>query len=140
MSRMRLLLVLTLLSPLAVLAQAEPAPAQKAAKLKCDPATVVTVKGTVLGETRVDRGKGHKSVHLVVKVGDEQVSVHLGPDSWVDRQSVKFTRGDEVSVKGSKFTYNGKMGLIAQVVVRGGETLAPRDAAGKPAWAASAGK
>ncbi len=127
------LLLLALLAPVSALAQAE-APAGQKSKVKYDPATVVTVKGTVLGETRVDRGKGHKAVHLVVKVGDDQVSVHLGPDNWVDRQSVKFAKGDEVTVKGSKFTYNGKYGLIAQTVAKGSETLTARDAAGKPVW------
>jgi DNA/RNA endonuclease YhcR with UshA esterase domain len=127
------LLVLAILAPAGALAQADAAGSSRS-KVKYDPATVVTVKGTVLGETRVDRGKGHKAVHLVVKVGDEQVSVHLGPDNWVDRQSVKFAKGDEVTVKGSKFTYNGKYGVIAQSVAKGGETLTARDAAGKPAW------
>ena len=127
------LLLLALLVPFPTLAQAEGTSGQKA-KVKYDPATVVTVKGTVLGETRVDRGKGHKAVHLVVKVGDDQVSVHLGPDNWVDRQSVKFTKGDEVTVKGSKFTYNGKYGVIAQSVAKGSETLTARDTSGKPAW------
>ena len=126
-------LMLALLAPLPALAQADASAGHKA-KVKYDPATVVTVKGTVLGETRVDRGKGHKAVHLVVKVGDDQVSVHLGPDNWVDRQSVKFAKGDEVTVKGSKFTYNGKYGVIAQSVAKGSETLTARDATGKPAW------
>jgi hypothetical protein len=129
----RLLLLLALLAPFPALAQSE-ASASARPKVKYDPATVVTVKGTVLGETRVERGKGHKNVHLVLKVGEEQVSVHLGPDSWVDRQSVKFAKGDEVTVKGSKFTYSGKFGLIAQSVARGGDTLTPRDPSGKPAW------
>ena len=126
------MLLLALAAPVPALAQ--DASAGQKSKVKYDPATVVTVKGTVLGETRVDRGKGHKAVHLVVKVGEDQVSVHLGPDNWVDRQSVKFTKGDEVTVKGSKFTYNGKYGVIAQSVAKGGETLTARDAAGKPAW------
>jgi hypothetical protein len=125
-------LVLALATPVAVQAQADGG--KKAAKAKYDPSKVVTVSGTVLGEQRVANGKGAKAVRLVLKVGDEQVSVHLGPDAWVDKQPVKFGRGDEVSVKGSKFTYENKYGLIAQSVTRGDSTLVLRDPAGKPAW------
>ena len=69
----------------------------------------MTVNGTVLGEQRVEHGKGPKAVRLVIKVGDEQVSVQLGPDVCVDKQNVKFAAGDEVTVKGSKFTYGGQV-------------------------------
>jgi hypothetical protein len=125
-------MVLALAAPAVVHAQSEGG--KKAAKAKYDPAKVVTVHGTVLGEQRVENSKGSKAVRLVVKVGDDQVSVHLGPDAWVDKQSVKFARGDEVTVKGSKFTYENKYGLIAQSVSRGDATLVVRDASGKPAW------
>ena len=117
------------------------AAAGKPAKAKFDPATVVTVTGKVLGEQRVDSGKGIKAVRLVIKVGDEQVSVQLGPDSFVDGQKTRFVAGDEVTVKGSKFTYSNKYGLIAQAVTRGTETVVFRSAKGKPAWnSASTGK
>ena len=136
---MRFLVVaiaLALAAPVSVHAQSEGG--KKAAKAKYDPSKVVTVQGTVLGEQRVENSKGSKAVRLVVKVGDEQVSVHLGPDAWVDKQAVKFAPGDEVTVKGSKFTYADKYGLIAQSVSRGDATLVVRDGSGKPAWGGKA--
>lgn len=134
MKRPSILLLLALLAFPPVLAHADSAAAGKPARLRFDPAKVVTVTGTVLGEHRVDHGKGVKGVRLVVKVGEEQLSVHLGPDTWLDRQKVKLEKGDEVTVKGSRFTYGGGAGIIAQSVTRGAETLVLRDAAGKPAW------
>jgi hypothetical protein len=131
MKRLGMVLMLATLLPAPVLAGS----AGKSAKAKYDPATVVTVKGTVLGETRVENGQGRKAVRLVVKVGEDQVSVHLGPDEWVDRQKVRFAKGDEVTVKGSRFTYADKFGVIAQSVARGGETLVLRNESGKPLWA-----
>jgi hypothetical protein len=112
---------------------------KKSGKAKFDPSTAVTVNGTVLGEQRVDNGKGAKAVRLVLKVADDQVSVHLGPESWVDKQPVKLAAGDEVTVRGSKFTYSGKYGIVAQWVKKGGETLTLRDANGKAAWPAPKG-
>ena len=140
MRPLSLLALLIVLAPAPALADSTAA-AGKTAKARFDPATVVTVTGKVLGEQRVDNGKGMKAVRLVIKVGDEQVSVQLGPDSFVDGQKTRFVAGDEVTVKGSKFTYSNKYGLIAQAVTRGTETVVFRSAKGKPAWSsASTGK
>ncbi len=128
-----LLLAAMLASP-PLLARADPAAGGKPPLVKFDPANVVTFTGTVLGVRRADHGKGVKSVHLVVKVGDGQLSVHIGPDAWVDRQTIQFAPGDEVEVKGSRFTYPGGAGIIAQSVTRGADTLVVRSASGKPSW------
>lgn len=133
MRTVSLVALLAILAPAPALAESA-APSGKPAKAKFDPATVVTVSGRVLGEQRVDHGKGKKAVRLVILVGEEQVSVQLGPDSYVDGQKTRFVKGDEVSVKGSKFVYANKYGLIAQAVTRGAETVVFRDARGKPAW------
>jgi len=140
MKGLSILLLLAALVPGPVLAQAESSTAKKGAKVKFDPSQVTTVTGTVLGDQRVDHGKGAKSVRLVLKVGEEQVSVHLGPDTWLDHQKLTFAKGDQVTVKGSKFTYEGKYGLIAQSVTRAGETFVLRDAAGKPIWSGQVAK
>jgi hypothetical protein len=141
MKRFWMAILLACATPALVHAESSATSGKKASKAKFDPATVVTVAGTVLGEQRVDTGKGPKAVRLVIKVGEEQVSVQLGPDSYVDVQKTRFAVGDTVSVKGSKFTYNNKYGLIAQAVTRGTETVVFRDPKGKPAWkVATAGK
>lgn len=129
-----ILLVAAMLAAPPLLARADPATGGKPPLVKFDPANVVTFTGTVLGVRRADHGKGVKSVHLIVKVGDEQLSVHIGPDAWVDRQKIQFATGDEVEVKGSRFTYPGGVGVIAQSVTRGPDTLVVRDASGRPSW------
>jgi hypothetical protein len=138
MRTLSLVLMLAVLAPTPARADSTPAAGKTAAKAKFDPATVVTVSGTVLGEQRVETGKGPKAVRLVIKVGEEQVSVQLGPDSYVDGQKTRFAVGDTVTVKGSKFTYNNKYGLIAQAVTRGTETVVFRDPKGKPVWKVAA--
>lgn len=137
----------SILLPLLALLAASPFPAaadstaaRKPARVRFDPAKVVTFTGTVLGEHRVDHGKGVKSVRLVVKVDSDQVSVHLGPDTWVDHQKPTFAKGDEVTVKGSRLAYDGGVVVIAQSVTRGADTLVLRDAAGKPAWSGQVAK
>ncbi len=127
MKRPSIVLVLALLALSPVPALADAPAARKPARVRFDPAKVVSVAGTVLGEHRVDHGKGVKSVHL-------------GPDTWVDRQKLTFEKGDEVTVTGSRFTYDGGVVIIAQSVTRGADTLVVRDAAGKPAWSGQVAK
>jgi hypothetical protein len=124
--------------PAVALPQVGPPPGKgPGAARKFDPATVVTVTGTVTGETRVDRGMGHSGVHLSLKTAEGEIPVHVGPDFWVDKQSMKIAKGDEITVKGSKITFDGKPAVIAQTVTKGGSTLVLRDATGTPAWAGS---
>jgi hypothetical protein len=129
------LLAILIAAPALSQAQGGPPPGKGPGAMRMfDPSTVVTVTGSVLGESRIDRGMGHSGVHLSVKTADGEISVHLGPDFWVDKQTVKFAKGDEISVKGSKVSFEGKPAIIAETVTRGATTLVLRDAAGVPVW------
>jgi hypothetical protein len=77
---------------------------------------------------------GHSGVHLALKTADGEIPVHLGPDFWVDKQTVKFAKGDEITVKGSRITFEGKPALIAVTVSKGATTLVLRDEKGTPVW------
>ncbi len=131
-----LLLAALLAAPALALAQGGPPPGKgMGAARMFDPATVTTVSGTVVAENRVDRGMGHKGVHLVVKTADGEVVVHLGPDFYVDAQPLKLAKGDAVTVKGSRITFEGKPTILAVTVTKGGATMNLRDDKGAPAWA-----
>ena len=133
--RKSVLLALLVAVPALSLAQGGPPPGKGPGAMRLyDPATVVTLTGSVVGETRVDRGMGHSGVHLLVKSAEGEIPVHLGPDFWVDKQTVKFAKGDEITVKGSKISFEGKPAIIAESVTKGASTLVLRDAKGVPAW------
>ena len=134
MRNLWLALALFALAPTSTLAQGGPPPGKGSARRMYDPATVVTACGTVTGETRVDRGHGHKGVHLTLKTAEGEIQVHLGPDSWVDQQKVKIAKGDAITVKGSRITFEGGPAIIAQSVTKAGETLVLRDPDGVPVW------
>jgi hypothetical protein len=99
-----------------------------------DPATVTTVEGEITEIQRISRGRRHEGVHLLLSTGSETLDVHLGPEAYVDRQSVKLAKGDRVEVKGSRVTLDAKPAIIAQEVTRGDERIELRDASGTPAW------
>ena len=80
--------------------------------------------------------KGMNSgVHVILKTDKETISVHLGPEWYVERLDTKIEKGDKVDVKGSRVTFAGKPAIIAAEVKKGENTLVLRDSAGIPAWA-----
>ena len=101
-----------------------------------NPQTVETISGTVESMEKFKPMRGmHSGVHLTVKTTEGIVLVHLGPDWYIERQDVKFAKGDKVEVKGSKVTFNGKPAIIAQEIKMDGGTLILRDDSGIPEWA-----
>ena len=52
----------------------------------------------------------------------------------MDKQTLKFAKGDEITVKGSKITFEGKPAIIAVTVTKGGATLVLRDDKGVSVW------
>lgn len=103
-----------------------------------DPQTVETVSGRVLSVERIAWRRGRLyGVHLVLKTASGELSVHLGPSWFIDRQDMKISPGDDIEVTGSRLTYEGKPTLIAARVAKGKKTLVLRDSEGFPLWSRS---
>jgi hypothetical protein len=101
-----------------------------------DPKTVATISGEVTAVEYFSPGKGvRQGIHINVKSGEETISVHLGPSWFLENQDLKINLKDNVEIKGSKITFNGKPAMIAATVKKGDETLELRDENGIPSWA-----
>ena len=101
-----------------------------------DPRTVEIVTGEVVKVDRITPMRGMSSgVHLVIKTDKGDVSVHLGPQWYLENQDVKIEPKDKVEIKGSRVTLQGQATLIAAEVKKGDEVLKLRDDAGVPMWA-----
>jgi len=101
-----------------------------------DPKTVQTVTGEVVSvETFTPTNGMSSGVHLQLKTDAETISVHLGPNWYLDNQDVQIEAKDKIEVTGSKITFQGKPAIIAAQVKRGNEVLALRDENGFPRWA-----
>lgn len=99
-------------------------------------ATVETLTGTVENVDKIIHMKGMNSgVHIMLKTDKETISVHLGPEWYIERLDTKIEKGDKIEVKGSRVTFAGKPAIIAAGVKKGDSTLVLRDSAGIPAWA-----
>lgn len=100
-----------------------------------NPATVETISGTVESVDKVTPMKGmYYGIHLLLKADKETVSVHLGPEWYIERLDTKIEKGDKIEVKGSRVTFEGKPAIIAAEVKKGDSVLVLRDTAGILAW------
>ncbi len=96
--------------------------------------TVETVKGEVLSIDEQTGKRGSNGIHVTLKTEDGDLSVHLGPEWFMDKQTVKIAKGDQIEVTGSKITYKDKPALIAKLIKSGNDTLTLRDDNGYPVW------
>ena len=99
-----------------------------------NPATVLTVTGTVDDVQQYTRGHGWRGTHLTLNTGKETLDVHLGPESFLADKQFTVAKGDRIEVTGSKVKFGDADALIAREVKKGDKTLVLRDAAGIPQW------
>jgi hypothetical protein len=101
-----------------------------------DTKTVETITGEVMKVDRITPMHGMSAgVHLVVKTDKGDVSVHLGPQWYLENQDVKIEPKDKVEIKGSRVTVQGKPAIIAAELKKADQVLKLRDEAGVPVWA-----
>jgi hypothetical protein len=101
-----------------------------------DAKTVDKVTGEVAKVDTITPMRGMSGgVHVALKTEQGEVSVHLGPQWYLENQDVKIEPGDRVEITGSRVTVQGKPAIIAAEVRKGDEVLQLRDAAGVPVWA-----
>jgi hypothetical protein len=102
-----------------------------------DPRTVETVAGEITAVEKIASTRGmSRGVHISLRTDKgETLSVHLGPEWYVERQACTLKQGDNVQVRGSRITVLGKPAIIAAEVTKDGQTLHLRNDNGVPAWA-----
>jgi hypothetical protein len=114
-----------------------PLAAQKARETnrpKYDLTTEIKLKGTVEELRLPPKGSEKEIAHLLVNTGTETVDVYLCPKSFLDDMGVSFSKGDEISVTGSKIKQGEADLILAREVVKGTDTLVLRDPKGNPVW------
>jgi hypothetical protein len=100
-----------------------------------DPKTIATVSGEITSvSTFSPQGTGGRGVHVTLKTEKETISLHLGPEWYLENQSLKVAVGDKIEVTGSRVEFEGKPALIAIVVKKANDILELRDEAGFPRW------
>ena len=75
-------------------------------------------------------------VHALLKTASEEVSVRLGPAWYLEQQGMKLAPNDQIEVRGSRVTFDGKPLIVAAQITKGAQVVRLRDDAGVPAWRA----
>jgi len=99
-----------------------------------NPATEVTVQGTVEDVKQFTGSRGWGGTHLTLRTDKETLDVHLGPSNFLEAKKFTVSKGDRVEVLGSKVQFQGHDALIARQVTKGDQKLTLRNAQGIPAW------
>ena len=92
------------------------------------------MKGIVEDVRLPPKGSEKEVAHLLVKTGTDTVDVYLCPKSFLDDMGVSFSKGDEITLTGSKVRQGEADLILAREVVRGTDTLVLRDDKGNPVW------
>lgn len=101
-----------------------------------DVKTVETISGQVTSIDKVYPDKNSSyGVHLTLSTSSGSISIHLGPGWYIEKQDMQIAIDDNITVTGSKVTYDGNQVIIAKEVVKGDMILKLRDDEGYPFWA-----
>lgn len=103
-------------------------------RLRYDPATEVTLQGT-LTKVETQQGlMGWNGTHLLVSFDAETLAVHVGPSNYLAQQEFSFAAGDQIEVTGSRVKFEGSDILIARQIKKGSQVLTLRNSKGIPVW------
>jgi len=95
----------------------------------------VTISGEVVSVDKITPMAGiFYGIHLMVKTDKETLSVHLGPEWYIENQDVTIEPKDIVEIKGSRNKFHTTPDIIAYEIRKGSETLVLRDEIGCPVW------
>lgn len=100
-----------------------------------DPNTVETVSGEVVKVEKFTPLRGMSGgIHVMLKTGPEEISVHLGPAWFFENQEQQIEVKDRLEVTGSRIAFEGKPAIIAREVKKGEDILVLRNEQGIPQW------
>jgi predicted PhzF superfamily epimerase YddE/YHI9 len=119
---------------LAIAARAQKTESKTPGPPKYDLQTETKVKGTIEEVKMPPKGGEKEIVHLMVKVGPDTLDVYLSPKSFLDDMAMDFSKGDEISLTGSKVKVGEADLILAREVVKGNNTFTLRDDKGGPVW------
>jgi hypothetical protein len=118
---------------LVVVSRAQTTAARKSAPMY-DPATEVTMKGSIEAIKQLIGPQSWAGTHLSLKTDKETIDVHVGPSWFLTQNKISFTKDDQIEVTGSRVKFENSDALIAREIKKGDKTITLRNAQGIPVW------
>jgi len=107
---------------------------------KYDLHTEMKTKGTVDEVNLLPLGTKKELTELIIKSGDDKIHIYVCPKTFEEEMGISFSKGDEISVMGSKVKQEALDVILARELVKGTDTLVFRDGKGNPVWDPRTGK
>jgi|SRR5579864_716 len=104
-----------------------------------NPATEITVKGSVEAVNQQTSAQGWGGTHIILKTEKETFDVHVGPSWFLTEHNFSLAKGDQIEVTGSKVTIGDTDALVAREIKKGEKSVTLRNAQGVPAWSGGRG-
>jgi hypothetical protein len=101
---------------------------------KYDLQTETKIKGTVDEVKLPPKGSEKEIAYLLVKDGANSVDVYLCPKTFLDDMGMSFTKGDEITMTGSKVKQGDADLFLVREIAKGNDTFVLRDPKGDPVW------
>jgi hypothetical protein len=92
------------------------------------------MKGTVEELQLPLKGRETEAARLRLNTGTAIVDVYLCPQAFLHDLGFSFSKGDEISLTGSKVKQGEVDLILAREIVKGNDTLVLRDEKGNPVW------
>lgn len=116
-------------------------PSQDASILpKYDLHTEMKTKGTVDEVNLLPVGSRKDLTELIIKTGDDKIHIYVCPKTFEEEMGISFSKGDEISITGSKVKQETLDVILVRELVKGTDTLVFRDGKGNPVWDPRTGK
>jgi hypothetical protein len=99
-----------------------------------NPATVVTMEGTVTSVHQVSAGSPLAGLHLTLKSKTGPVDVYVGPAEFLKFLKATFPIGDQIQIVGSRVKFENADVILAQKADDGIQLVTLRESNGATEW------
>ena len=97
--------------------------------------TEATIIGEVESMDTHEHDPGMKCFRLILTTGTETLVVHVAPAEFLEKNKIKFTRGETLEIIGSRIKEDNVDALLPREIKQGPKTIMLRDRDGRPLWA-----
>jgi hypothetical protein len=107
---------------------------------KYDLQTETKTKGIIDEINLLTVGTRKDFTELIIKSGEDKVHIYVCPKPFQEEMGISFSKGDEITVTGSKVKQDTADVTLARQLVKGTDTMMFRDDKGNPVWDWRTGK
>ncbi|MGA8440784.1 MAG: hypothetical protein WB762_31620 [Candidatus Sulfotelmatobacter sp.] len=104
------------------------------------PAETTKTEGVAEEVNLLPVGTRKDITELIIKSGDDRVHIYVRPKPFQEDMDIRFSKGDEIAVTGSRVKQEASDLMLARELVKGTDTLMFRDDKGNPPWDWRTGK